>query len=127
MKHSQVLAWVDEYVAAWRTPGIARLAKVFAENVSYRLSPWKEPIQGLAKLGPFWEQTRDGHDEVFELQSEIIAVENNTAVVRLQVDYANDTPRKWRDLWILTFDSDGLCCAFEEWPFAEGQYDGQKS
>ncbi len=126
MDHSQVDAWIDEYVAAWRAPGTSQLAHVFSEDIKYRPSPWKEPIQGLIELGEFWEEGRAGHDEVFELQSEVIALEKNTAVVRITVDYANDTPAKWRDLWILKFNDNGLCCAFEEWPFAKRQFDGQK-
>ena len=30
----------------------------------------------------------------------------------------------WRDLWVLRFDDDGRCLAFEEWPFAPDQPDG---
>ncbi len=124
MNHAQVLAWVDEYVKVWRSPGTSQLASIFAENISYRASPWKDPINGLTNLGQFWEQGRTGPDEPFELQREIIAVENNTAIVRIQVNYANDTPPRWRDLWVITFNDQGLCATFEEWPFAEGQFDG---
>lgn len=126
MDRLHVLAWVDEYVVAWRAPGTLRLAAIFSEDIEYRLSPWKKPIQGLAKLGEFWEEGRAGHDEGFELKSEVIAIEENTAVVRIAVDYANDTPAKWRVLWILKFNDDNLCCVFEEWPFAKGKYDGLK-
>jgi hypothetical protein len=31
---------------------------------------------------------------------------------------------RWRDLWVLRFDADGRCTAFEEWPFVPDQPDG---
>ena len=40
---------------------------------------------------------------------------------RVEVVYAHE---RWRDLWVLRFDDDGRCRAFEEWPFAPDQPDG---
>ncbi|HUC20222.1 MAG TPA: nuclear transport factor 2 family protein [Candidatus Polarisedimenticolaceae bacterium] len=125
MSDAEVKVWVDKYVAAWRVPA-AQLAEIFTEDVSYRPSPWEEPVRGLGQLGPFWDTARAGHNEAFELEREVIAVQNNTAVVRVRVDYAHDTPSKWRDLWVLEFNEAGLCRVFEEWPFAEDQFDGQE-
>ena len=58
------------------------------------------------------------------MTSDIVAVDGATAVVRLAVDYGDPGGRRWRDLWVLRFDDDGRCSAFEEWPFAPGQDDG---
>ena len=56
------------------------------------------------------------------MQSEIVAVDGATAVVRVAVDY--DDGERWRDLWIVTFDTERRCRAFEEWPFAPDRPDG---
>ena len=32
----------------------------------------------------------------------------------------------WRDLWVIRFDDDGRCVAFEGWPFAPRQRDGHE-
>lgn len=79
---------------------------------------------GREKLTGFWESERDGPDEPFVLSSEVVAVEGNTAVVRVSVDYLGDDTSRWRDLWVLKFTDDGHCEAFEEWPFAPDQPDG---
>ena len=125
MTHSDVQSWIDKYVDAWRSNGTLKLADIFSSTISYSLSPWKPALQGLEQLEKFWEQARSGPGEVFELQSEIVAIENKTAVVRVEVKYANDTPSRWRDLWILVFDKNGVCISFEEWPFTPEQNDGQ--
>jgi len=64
-----------------------------------------------------WDAERDGPDEVFELTTEIIAVDGATAVVRAQVWYGDPVSQEYRDLWIIKFAPDGRCESFEEWPF----------
>jgi SnoaL-like protein len=116
------MRWIAEYERAWRTPGTDQLAKLFAPNVSYRPSPWAQPIVGLSQLTPWWEAERDGPDEPFTMTSELVAIDGNTAVARIEVDYLQEDSR-WRDLWILHFEPDGRCIKFEEWPFAPNQPD----
>jgi hypothetical protein len=125
MTRDDVQQWIDRYVDAWRSSGTAKLAGIFSDNIAYSLSPWRPALQGLSELEKHWERSRSGPDEEFELHNKIVAIDGKTAVVRVEVDYANDDPAHWRDLWIVTFDDNGLCCRFEEWPFAQGQADGQ--
>jgi hypothetical protein len=117
-----VRGWVSAYEMAWRTPGTASLGALFAPDVSYTPSPWADPIDGLDALRRFWEEEREGADEQFRLTHETVAVDDPTAIVRVEVSYGNG--ERWRDLWIVTFDADGRCRAFEEWPFAPGEPDG---
>jgi hypothetical protein len=64
-----------------------------------------------------WDDERHGPDEVFTMTSEIVAVEHDTAVARLQVRYGDPVEQEYRDVWIMHFAGDGRCRAFEEWPF----------
>jgi ketosteroid isomerase-like protein len=125
MEHRDVEAWVDAYEQVWRSPGTERLAELFAEDASYLVSPWEEPLLGLAAIGELWETERDGPGEEFTMTSDVVAVDGDVAVVRAEVDYAASGGR-WRDLWLLRFAGDGRCAAFEEWPFAPGQRDGHE-
>lgn len=117
-----VRGWVEGYERLWRTPGTDRLGALFTEDVTYRASPWAEPIVGLAALRVFWEVERDGADEPFAAGTEVVAVDGDRAVVRVAVVY--ERGERWRDLWVVTFDADGRCRAFEEWPFSPDQPDG---
>ena len=118
-------AWVHQYEQLWRTPGTDGLAQLFTPDATYRTSPWATPIVGLPALAAFWDAGRDGPDEPFTMDAEVIAVDGPTAVVRVGVEY-HASGDLWRDLWVLQLDADGRCTAFEEWPFAPGQDDGQQ-
>ncbi|MGH9193334.1 MAG: nuclear transport factor 2 family protein [Acidimicrobiales bacterium] len=126
MNRSDVERWIENYERAWRTAGTDGLADLFSPDASYLPSPWAAPVEGLATIARFWEDEREGPDESFTMAREILAVERATAVVRVSVDYdGGETapPQRWRDLWVIRFDGDGRCVAFEEWPFATGQRD----
>jgi SnoaL-like domain len=129
MNRSDVEQWVEGYERAWRTAGTDRLGDLFSPDASYLASPWAPPVEGLTAIARFWEDEREGPGESFTMAREVLAVEGPTAVVRVSVDYDQGpaTPaQRWRDLWVIRFDDDGRCVAFEEWPFAPGQRDGHE-
>ena len=123
MEHAVVQRWVEGYERAWRTAGTDDLSRLFGPDATYLVSPWARPVEGLAAIRELWESERDGA-EAFTMTSDIVAIDGDTAVVRVAVAYGEPGGRRWRDLWVLRFDDDGRCVAFEEWPFAPGQDDG---
>jgi hypothetical protein len=114
---AHVAEWLREYERAWRSPGTDGLARLFSAQASYRLGPFEPLIEGLDAIAAMWEREREGPDEQFAMESEIVAVEGETAVARLEVHYAGPPAIEYRDLWILKFDQSGRCRSFEEWPF----------
>jgi ketosteroid isomerase-like protein len=118
-RRAEVEAWIEAYERAWRTAGTGALGELFAEDASYRMSPYEEAARGLAEIGELWERERVGPDEEFELSFEVVAVDGDTAVARIEVAYGSGA--EYRDLWIVRFAADGRCREFEEWPFWPGQ------
>ncbi len=114
---SEVTRWIADYERAWRTQGTALLRELFTDDVSYRQGPFDAPVVGLTGIASMWEEEREGPDEVFTMTSDILAVEEGTAVVRVRVEYGDPVGQEYLDVWILRFDAEGRCAAFEEWPF----------
>jgi ketosteroid isomerase-like protein len=112
----RVSGWVDRYERAWRAPGTAALRELFTDDATYQLAPYDAPIRGIDEIARMWEREREGPDEAFTMRSEIVAVEDDVAVVRVEVRYG-PPEREYRDLWVLRLSDDGRCSAFEEWPF----------
>jgi hypothetical protein len=121
MDREHVMGWIAAYERAWRTPGTEALATIFTAEATYRQGPYREPVIGLPAIARMWEDERAGPDEVFRMTSDVVAIEGDTAVVRVEVRYGNPVGQEYRDLWIVRFAEDGRCSSFEEWPFWPGQ------
>jgi len=117
VSRAQIRQWVTDYERAWRTDGTGPLSELFTEDATYSTSPFEEPHRGLAAIASMWERERAGPDESFAMNSEVVAVEADTAVVRVEVRYGPPKEKLYRDLWIVRLDADGRCIHFEEWPF----------
>jgi ketosteroid isomerase-like protein len=117
----QVAGWIAGYERAWRAPATDALGELFSEDATYLQAPYEEPVTGLAAIARMWEAEREGPDEVFRMTSEILAVDGEVAVARIEVWYGDPVRQQYRDLWIMRFAADGRCRAFEEWPFWPSQ------
>jgi uncharacterized protein (TIGR02246 family) len=122
MDRRQVEAWIRAYEKAWRTPGTDAVDSVFTPDATYSAGPFEQPFVGLPAIEAMWEAEREGPDEVFSMTGEVVTVEGDTAVVRVEVDYGNTGRPSYRDLWVVVLDETGRCTWFEEWPFSpEGE------
>jgi ketosteroid isomerase-like protein len=117
MDRAEVTDWIAAYERAWRSPGTDALAVLFTADASYSPGPYHDPIVGLPAIARMWDAERDGPDEVFDLSSEVVAVDGDTAVARLEIRYGDPVIQEYRDLWVMRFAADGRCASFEEWPF----------
>jgi hypothetical protein len=115
---SAVRAWVMAYEQAWRAPGTSQVGELFTDDATYRMSPFRPAHRGIDAIRVLWDAERSGPDESFEMEFDVVAVDDPWAVVRLAVQYGPPHPQLFRDLWLLEFDADGRCKAFEEWPFS---------
>ena len=118
MDRQDVAAWVAGYESAWRAGGTGALAGIFTPAAVYRQGPYEQPVTGLPAIAEMWERERSGPDEVFTMSSEVVAVEADTAVVRVEVRYGEPVRQEYRDLWVVRLADGGLCREFEEWPFS---------
>ena len=109
--------WIEAYERAWRTPGTAGLSDLFTKSATYSTAPFEVPHEGLAAISELWEAEREGPDEAFAFTWELVAVEGETGVARVEVSYGEPAERLYRDLWLISLAPDGRCRAFEEWPF----------
>ncbi|MFL5906494.1 MAG: YybH family protein [Solirubrobacterales bacterium] len=117
MDRAQLTDWIEGYERAWRSPGTETLARLFTDDATYSTAPYENPHRGLEAIGAMWEAERVSAGEEFEMASEMVAVEGDTGVVRVEVHYGPPNQREYRDLWIVRLDGSGRCFQFEEWPF----------
>lgn len=120
MDRKRLSDWVGGYERLWRSPGTAGLAELFREDAFYSTGPFDREVRGLEAIAILWDEEREGADEVFDMTSEVVAIDGDTGVVRVEVRYGPPKDAHYRDLWIVRLDADGRCFHFEEWPHWPG-------
>ena len=101
--------------------GTAEIPALFTADATYLHSPYEEPVVGVEAIARMWEQDREGPNEVFTITTEVVALDDGTAVVRAEVRYGQPVRQEYRDLWIFRLEPDGRCSWFEEWPYWPGR------
>ena len=117
MDRAALADWIAAYDRAWRTPGTGPLDQLFTADATYSPGPFEPTVSGLDPIAQFWEAERKGPEEPFRMTSEVVAVEGDTGVARVEVWYDGPPALHYRDLWIVRLDDSGRCTHFEEWPF----------
>ena len=118
MTHDDVQAWLDRYVAAWRSYDPAAIADLFGADATYRYHPWdEEPISGRDAIVADWLEETD-QAGTWEAWFKSYAVDGDRASAIGESRYTNPDG-SLRDLyynhWTLQFDGDGRCVDFVEY------------
>ena len=107
-------AWLDAYVAAWRSNDPAAIGALFTEDACYAFHPWDtgdEVVRGRDAIVASWLKQPDkpGSWEA-SYRARLVAGDRATAVGVTR--YANG--RVFDNLWELRF-AGGRCADFVEW------------
>jgi ketosteroid isomerase-like protein len=116
LERESLREWIEAYERAWRDEGTAAVRELFTEDAFYSTAPFEQPHLGVDAIVRMWEAERSS-DEAFTMESEVVAVEGDTGVARIEVAYERPSPQRYRDLWVIRLGEDGRCFHFEEWPF----------
>jgi ketosteroid isomerase-like protein len=112
MTREQVQAWLDEYVAAWRSNDAAAIGALFAEGATYRYHPYDDPERGRDAIVADWLEDPDEPGS-WEASYAPLLVEGDGAVATGETRYADG--QTFSNLFVLAFDGDGRCTEFTEW------------
>jgi ketosteroid isomerase-like protein len=113
-----VTRWVGDYERAWREDDADAVETLFTQNATYRRSPYEPSETGHEAIKAFWLEDAG---RTFSMDAMVLAVENEVAVVRVDVFYRTPVEREYRDLWLLRFGADGRVADFEEWAYWPGK------
>ncbi len=111
-------AWLDRYVAAWRTYDPVAIGDLFSVDATYRYHPEDEPVRGRAAIVADWLSSPD---EPASWRSDYApyAVEGERAVMRGSTEYVaadgETVQRRFYNVWVCHFDDDGRCRDFTEY------------
>ena len=105
-------AWLDDYVAAWRSYDRDAIRALFAADASYAYHPYDEPLRGADAVAASW---LGDHDEPgsWEAAYAPALIAGNAAIATGETRYTDG--EVFSNLCELEFDDDGRCTRFVEW------------
>ena len=112
MTREGVQAWLDAYVASWRSYDRAAIADLFSADASYRYHPYDQPERGRDSIVDDWLEDPDEPGS-WEARYEVLLVDGDRAAATGETRYADG--QTFSNLFVLEFDADGRYRSFTEW------------
>ena len=122
MTHEDVQAWLDRYIAAWRSYDPLAIGDLFSEDIVYRFQPWHEGdrvLHGRVAVVAGWLEPKL-HDDPATIEASYrpYAVDGDRAVA-VGWSLYHETPggplrEAFDNCFLLRFADDGSCSEFTE-------------
>ena len=112
MTHEQAQAWLDAYVAAWRSYDRDAIEALFTEDASYAYHPYDAPLSGAAAIADSWLDSRD-EPGTWEASYTPALTAGDTVIAKGETRYTDGNV--FSNLFELEFAADGRCTSFVEW------------
>ncbi len=117
MRREDVSAWLERYVAAWKSGDRGEIEALFSDDARYRYHPYDEPLVGRADIANSWLDDPDRPGS-FDAHYEYFAGDGEAAVAIGTSTYFGEdgeVDRVYDNIFALRFDAAGRCCDFTEW------------
>lgn len=124
MNPTDLRAWLDRYVAAWRTDDAEQVASLFTDDAVYRYRPYggdTHAVRGRDTIVAAWLGEGDPPDS-WEATYEPWAIDGDRAVATGTSRYfasGKGAERTYHNAFLLRFASDGRCADFTEYYMLE--------
>jgi SnoaL-like domain len=124
MNRSDLQAWLDRYVAAWRANEPDPISELFTEDAVYRWRPYggdDHAVRGRDAIVDSWLEEPDDPTS-WNAHYEAYSVDGDRAVATGTSRYeasGEDPERTYHNVFLLRFAPDGRCAEFNEYYMLE--------
>ena len=118
-------AWLDRYIAAWRSNDPAQVADLFSEDATYRHRPTDTPLHGRAAIVADWTDDPDD-PATWQADHAPLAIDGEIHVASGQSRYLapdGGTDVLYSNVFVCRFDAEGRCSDFTEWWTLDRRFD----
>ncbi len=117
MTREAFAAWLREYGRAWETRDAKAAADLYAEDGTYQVTPFVEPMRGRAAILEYWTNVAQTEEHI-RFEFEILAVTPEQGIARWRASFVRVPPglhTKLDGIFVIALDSQGKCTVLREW------------
>lgn len=126
-----VQAWLDAYVAAWKSYDEAAIADLWTEDATW-IHPFRVRAEGRAAITEAWLAERHlftagGYDAAYEpiaIDGDIVVTHGRTRFFDVETGALRG---EFDNVWVLRFGPDGRCSEFHEWYAGRPEHDPSRA
>ncbi len=117
LDRSAFQAWLDRYVAAWKSYDPTAIGALFSEDAEYRYHPEDEPLVGRAAIVADWLEDPDAAG-TYDARYEPLAIDGEAHVATGWSRYftaEGELRDEYWNIYAVRFDAAGQASSFTEW------------
>lgn len=110
-------SWLEAYRRAWMGRDAQAAANLFAEDGTYQVTPFVEPMRGRSAILDYWVHVAETERDV-QFGYEILAVSEEAGIARWWASFLivpQGLQTRLDGIFLIDLDDDGRCRALREW------------
>jgi hypothetical protein len=117
VERAEFRRWLEAYGRAWEARDPQAAAEHFAQDGTYQVTPFVEPLRGRQAILEYWaEVARTEQDIQFEF--EILGVTPVSGIAHWRASFLRVPPgqkTKLDGIFVISLDAAGCCTSLREW------------
>lgn len=117
MEKPQFECWLGNYGGAWKNRAPQAAADLFADDGTYQVTPFVEPIRGRAAIFEYWSHVAETERDI-QFGYEVLALTPEAGIARWWASFLivpQGLQTKLDGIFLITLDADGRCKSLKEW------------
>jgi SnoaL-like domain len=110
-------SWLDAYGQAWENRNPEAATALFAENGTYQVTPFVEPICGRKAIFEYWSEVARTEENI-RFGYEILVASPELNIAKWSASFIIVPPRLQTQLdgiFLISLDEQGRCKSLQEW------------
>jgi hypothetical protein len=110
-------SWLNCYGRAWETRNPQAAAALFAEDGTYQVTPFLEPMRGRPDILEYWTKVAQTEQNI-QFGYEILAITPEHGIARWWASFAIAPPglqTRLDGIFLISLDENGRCRSLREW------------
>lgn len=109
--------WLASYGSAWTSRDAKAAASLYADDATYQVTPFEEPLRGRAAIHEYWVGVANTEEKI-QFDYQILAVTAEHGIARWRASFVPVPPglkTKLDGIFLISLDSRGHCQSLREW------------